>query len=189
MLTVGIFNAVQAQITEIESEEKSSGDDKKAPVKNRFVVGGNLSANFGNFTFVEVSPLAGYRLNNYLTAGVGFTYQYISVNDPYGIYLNYKENVWGARLFVQQKFFYGLFAHAEFEELWVDFKTTDPPVFSEKDVFPGVPLGLGYDFTDGSNVSSYILVLYNVLYVSDPDRYTNPYVRPWIVRFGFLVGL
>jgi hypothetical protein len=200
-LCISILSHAHAQITPIDPDNSSS--QSTAPLRHddatddnslgnkfwdRIQVGGNVGAGFGTFTYVDVSPLIGYRVTKTFTAGLGFTYQYVSVKDATGYYLNYKENIIGGRVYAEQNIFYGLFAHGEFEHLWVNFKP-DEPYIAEKDQFSSLPLGLGYNFTEGSRFSTYILVLYNVLFINDPARYTNPYNSPWIIRIGFNVGL
>lgn len=42
------------------------------------VLGGNLGATFGDFTFVNVSPQLGYRFSDHFTAGAGVNFIYSS---------------------------------------------------------------------------------------------------------------
>lgn len=81
-------------------------------------MGGNVSAQFGNATFIEISPLVGYRITEDLTSGVGFTYQYLSENYNVYNFYDYKATVMGARIFSQYDLIFGIFAHAEYEYSW-----------------------------------------------------------------------
>jgi hypothetical protein len=45
---------------------------------NRLFFGGNFGMSFGSSTFVNVSPLVGYRFNNYFAAGGGVNFIYSS---------------------------------------------------------------------------------------------------------------
>jgi hypothetical protein len=78
-----------SQTQPIESDEQSSSvfegntdnsDNERKTWKDRIVVGGSLGAQFGNSTYVEVSPIVGYKVTDMFTAGVGFSYQYYKVN-------------------------------------------------------------------------------------------------------------
>ena len=43
---------------------------------NRLFFGGNFGLSFGNSTFVNVSPLVGYKINDYFSAGGGVNFIY-----------------------------------------------------------------------------------------------------------------
>ncbi len=176
---------VFSQITEIESEEKDHESADFANWTDRIVVGGNVGAGFGNFTYVDVSPLAGYRFTKSLTAGIGFTYQYYKVNynDPF-FTADYKGNVIGGRIFTEYDIFYGLFAHVEYEQLWYNFTFEDASLGEYKGVVPALYLGGGYNFMIGENSKFQIMVLYDVLYTNESLN-----LNPWVIRMGFSIGL
>ena len=44
---------------------------------DKVVVGGNLGAQFGDLTYIEVSPTVGYKLTEKWLAGVGARYIYV----------------------------------------------------------------------------------------------------------------
>jgi len=52
-----------------------------SPFKDRLVFGGNIGANFGTRTFIEVSPVIGYRIKPKLITGIGINYNFFS--DPF----------------------------------------------------------------------------------------------------------
>ncbi len=52
-------------------------DNAEKP-SDRIFYGGNLGLSFGTYTFIAINPVAGYRLSNRLSAGLGFNYIYMS---------------------------------------------------------------------------------------------------------------
>ena len=60
-------------------------------------IGGSLGLQFGNVTFVGISPLLNYHINDYVEIGAGPIYQYFSYNDPYYNY-SYSTSIYGGRI-------------------------------------------------------------------------------------------
>lgn len=179
-----------AQVTPINPDDNDKSSDNTTKAKNdsrasKIVVGGNIGAQFGDITAIDVSPLIGYRVTDKFTPGVGFTYQYISFRDPYGVFSDYKATVIGGRVFSQYNLFYGLFAHAEFENLWYKISYEDdliPPVSGNE---PGLFTGVGYNLQIGGRSYFQIMALYNVLWTAQNVIYYSP----WQFRLGFNIGL
>lgn len=55
-------------------------------INERLFFGGNFGLSFGNSTFVNVSPIVGYKINDYFSAGggVNFIYSAFTTRDGYG---------------------------------------------------------------------------------------------------------
>jgi hypothetical protein len=87
-----------------------------SPLKNRFFFGGSLGLQFGSATYIDVSPLVGYKITPKLHAGVGLTYIYYKVKDSYYNYA-YETSIYGGRVFGRYYILDNLFGHAEFEIL------------------------------------------------------------------------
>ncbi len=174
----------QTQAIEQDEQDTEEEDFDSKKWKDRIIVGGNVSAQFGNATFVEIAPLVGYRLTDRLTSGLGFSYQYLSenYNDPY--FADYKGTVISARLFSQFAIIYGIFAHAEYEysKYKFTFEDTNYGVFSG--TVPAFFVGGGYNYKIGQNANFQILALYDVLHTSE-----SIYLNPWSIRMGFNIGL
>ena len=185
-----------AQITEIDPQEESEStakdddgdsDLKNVPFAKRLRFGGDFGAQFGTTTAVEVSPLVGYKVTKKLTAGLGFTYQYVKYEDPdqYNYYIDYKANVIGGRIFGEYDIFYGFFAHLEYEQLWVNVQELEAPMQNFSDVIPGLFIGGGYNFPLGRNSYFQLLALWNALWGSDNLVYGSAF----IFRGGFAFGI
>ena len=107
----------ETQKEEKKEDQKDDDDDEKIPLIERFYFGGNLGASFGTITFIDVSPMIGYRITPKFSVGVGATYQYWkdSRYTP-----DFKQSIYGGRLFsryVIAEDFLGagnLFAHTEY---------------------------------------------------------------------------
>lgn len=182
LITVYLLSAVQqeafCQLTPIEGEETVDKPAKDGSVTgNRFVFGGFIGAQFGDFTAIDVSPIVGYRVTNKFTAGLGMTYQYVSFKDPTGYYQSYKSNIIGPRVFASYDLFYGLFLHTEYEHLWFEY---DDSFIVYRDDQPGLFVGGGLNLAAGERAYFQILALWNLLW----DSQNLIYGRPFVLRFG-----
>ncbi len=73
-----------------------------AGFKERVFFGGNVGAWFGPTTYLNLSPLVGYKINKELSVGVGFTYNYFSQT-----YLGqkYVATIYGSNTFARYFYF------------------------------------------------------------------------------------
>jgi hypothetical protein len=176
---------------------------------DRLMFGGIVGFQFGSITYIEVSPIIGYRLSKNFVPGAGFTYQYSRFKDYYintenGETLDQKINIIGGRAFaryylndVLNGIFGGLFAHAEFEYLSYTRHYRIDPAGKYVDRYygkrysdghetvgvPGLLVGGGLKQSIGGRAFADILILYNLNQTKD-----TPYSNP-IIRIGFGVGL
>jgi hypothetical protein len=147
----------------------------KKNFKDRLFTGGNIGLQFGTVTFIDVSPLIGYRITDKISAGVGATYQYYRYKDRF---YDFSTNVYGGRVFGRYFFTEYLFGHAEYE--YLNLEAFD--FFRRRVDVNSVLVGAGYfqRFSENSGVTA--MLLYNFT----EDRYT-PYINP-IFRIGFNIG-
>jgi long-subunit fatty acid transport protein len=154
---------------------------RRHPPKERFLdkvyVGGNVGAQFGAVTVVELSPLVGYRITDKISAGVGFTYQYYHYKvPPYDL----ETNVFGGRVFGRYLFTDYLFGHVEYE--YLNLEAFD--YYPRRRVDVGSLLaGGGYIQRFNGNSGFFAMVLYNFT-----ESVYTPYTNP-IIRIGVLIGL
>jgi hypothetical protein len=151
----------------------------KHPPKERFIdklfTGGNLGVQFGTVTFVDVSPLVGYRITDKISAGIGATYQYYHYKDKF---YDFETNVYGGRVFGRYLFTDYLFGHAEYE--YLNLEAFD---FNRRRVDVGSLLvGGGYIQRIGDHAAIVAMLLYNFT----ESAYT-PYTNP-IFRIGVNIG-
>lgn len=143
---------------------------------DKLFFGGNIGLQFGTVTFFDFSPLAGYRINDKISAGVGITYQYYHYKDRY---YDFQTNVYGGRIFGRYFFTDYLFAHAEYEYLNLeafDFRRHRVDVGS-------LMAGGGYYQRFSQRAGIMAMLLYNFT-----ESVYTPYTNP-IFRVGFVVGL
>jgi hypothetical protein len=154
----------------------AQADERAVPGtwRDKIGIGGNLGLNFGNITYVEVSPIAGYRINQFLMAGIGFSYRYY--NDRY---YNYSLNMLGGSVWARAYILPMVFAYAEHEELYAEFYPFTHP--GEKSFLGTNFVGGGYNQGLG-NVSTYIMVLFAL-----NQDYTTFYQNP-VIRVGIMFG-
>ncbi|MDN5205126.1 hypothetical protein QQ008_27310 [Fulvivirgaceae bacterium BMA10] len=141
---------------------------------DRVYLGGNFNLQFGDVTFVDISPLAGYMITNRFSAGLGATYQYLRWK-----IFDFSTNVYGGRVFARHNIGQQFFAHAEFESLSLEFFQAGE---NTREWVPGFFLGGGLFQPIGSRGAGFnITALYNFAH----DELKSPYNSPWIFRVGF----
>jgi hypothetical protein len=173
---VFISTASYAQIDSVPVHKKEEPKPKTDFLKKCFW-GGNLGLQFGTVTFIDVSPLAGYKFTNKITGGIGVTYQYYHYKDRY---YNIETNVYGGRVFGRYNFTKSFFAHGEYEYLNLEAFDYSYPHRVDVNSFLA---GGGYIQRFGRNSAFVAMILYNFT----PTIYT-PYTNPIIrlgVNFGF----
>lgn len=154
----------------------------------RLFVGGNLGLSFGDLTYVNVSPLVGYRFSDLFSAGVQINAQYESVRYTDlsdALYKKEKYGVLGAGVFGRIYPLSQLFIHLQPE---MNF------IFGKVRYFDGTPeqkyhdhvvsflAGGGYAIPAGSSAVT-LMILYDVL--QNPN---SPYGNHPIFRAGVNVG-
>ena len=159
---------------------------------DRIFFGGNFGLQFGSVTFIDVSPLIGYRVTEEFSAGIGFTYQYVKYDDILITEVingqlrlreaDYETSVYGGRVFGRYYFGERYFAHSEIEMLSMEYydKHRQEPDFVREWV-PGFLVGGGIYQPIGSRSGFMATILYNLLY----DNARSVYSSPLVIRFGF----
>lgn len=154
---------------------------RKNKPKDRFwdkvFVGGNFGIQLGTSTFIDVSPLAGYRITPKFSAGVGVTYQYFHYKDRY---YDLETNVFGGRVFGRYLFTDYLFGHAEYE--YLNLEAFDFFPRRRVDVV-SILGGGGYIQRFGRNSAIVAMILYNFT-----ESLYTPYNNP-VIRIGVNLGL
>lgn len=144
---------------------------------DRVYFGGSVNAQFGDYTVIYLSPMAGYMITRSLSGGVGITYQYVKNN-----FINYESNTYGGRLFLRQNIKFlklPLFAYSEYESLNIERYNFNNEL--QREWYPRLFIGGGLFQPIGRRGGFYILVMYDVI-----DKGSNSYYSsPWEYRIGF----
>jgi hypothetical protein len=159
---------------------------------DRFVFGGGLGLQFGTLTFIDISPMIGYRITDRLETGIGLTYKYYKYNDFYtdqttGQKVDLKSDMYGASIYTRYHILENVFAHVEYERLRYNFENIyssggqilrEPMHTYINGLFVGG--GLRQNITKGSFL--YVMALWDL--IEDPN---SPYQNP-IIRMGVMLG-
>lgn len=184
----------------------------QAPVKQfiseKIVYEGIFGFQLGRITALELTPLIGYKVNESLIPGAGFTYLYSNYRDYYlnldnGKFSDRKANIYGPRVFVRYylknllgNYLDQMFLQTEYEYLLYTRNYKSDPGGNYVDIF-GIPYSLGKErvnvpgFLVGGGFNQYfggkaygnVLILYNL-----NETRNTPYSNP-IIRIGFGYGL
>lgn len=157
--------------------------------KQKLFTGGNLGLSFGSITYINLSPLIGYRFSDLFAAGVQINAQYESVryeNFDNSLYKKERYGVIGAgvfgRVYPLRQFFLQL--QPEMNFIFGKVKYYDgTPEQKYRDQVPSLLGGGGYSQSLGGNSAFVIMVLYDIL---QDDR--SPYGNKPIFRAGVNIG-
>lgn len=151
-------------------------EDRRAAEGNFFdkvFIGGNFGLQFGNITFIDVSPIVGYRITDRFHAGPGITYRYFKIRGFEG------SSTYGGSLFARRIIGDQFFAQTQYEQL----NTIYPSNLNElqRGWVPGFFLGGGIFQPLGRRGAVILSGMYNLMY----DNIRSPYGSPWVFNVGF----
>lgn len=163
-----------------QQEEGSSFTDK-------IFVGGGFGAGFGDYTFINVSPIIGYRITPRLSSGIRLMYQYTTYDYYFGgDKFKFEGNDYGAALFARFLVKGPFFLQAEYEYLnYENVYYYDGSSFRSS--FDSFMAGGGISQPIGGKAFFFLTALYNFSY-SSTNYYRNPYNSPWVFRVGITAG-
>lgn len=174
ILCLFCFSLAFAQYTRNDGMYDGNEKESSGFSMDRIFLGGSLGAQFGTFTFINISPDIGYWLTDRFMAGVGGRYMYF--NDRV---FNFNTSIVGASAFGRYLITDEIFGHVEYEVLNGRFDPTSENTMNVAGLF----VGGGYMQMFGDRFFSGIMVLYNL-----NDNIYSPYTNP-IIRVNFGIGL
>ena len=174
LFSVLFSSSVFSQIDSVPVHKREE-PKPKPDFLNKLFYGGNLGLQFGTVTFIDVSPLIGYKITTKISAGIGATYEYYHYKDRY---YDIETNVYGGRLFGRYYFTKTFFAHGEYE--YLNLQAFDYG-YPHRIGINSFLAGGGYIQRFGRNSAFVAMILYNFT----PTIYTpeNP-----IIRLGVNIG-
>ncbi|MEM8964950.1 MAG: hypothetical protein AAGE93_00920 [Bacteroidota bacterium] len=155
------------------AQEEDSIYYQRPSILEKLAPGGNFSLQFGTITYIEVSPLLGYRFTNNFTAGPGFTYRYFKVRGFEA------SSIYGPRAFARYVISRNFFVQADYENLSVEFVSNQRETVREW--VPGLFVGGGLFQPIGQRAGFMIGAFYNLSH----DNIRSPYNSPWVFNVGF----
>ncbi len=153
--------------------QKSPGFD---PEKISF--GGNFGLGFGDVTYINASPLIGYRLTEKFTPGVGLIYQYTKFS-PRVFGVGFETSVVGASLYGRYKILDSFYALGEYQSLRLG---VFDPIENRKITVPAEVLLIGGGYLSPLGARSYfnVSILFDVIEdINSP--YRNPIINAGII--------
>ena len=180
-----------AQSTKVKTASKKKKKKEESFWKTKVWYGGGFNLGFGGqqgysvFQF-GLSPMAGYKILPWLSAGPRLAPTYLSIKsfDQTGTPRRVNVVDWEIGGFLRAKIYGGVYAHGEVGNRWLS-----NPLFFNADPNGKIPVqklkrtdqyvGLGYNQSNGGWGSD-LSVLYNIAVANDINAYENPLT----FRFG-----
>ncbi|MBL7925173.1 MAG: hypothetical protein JNL88_13305 [Bacteroidia bacterium] len=175
LLLFPVFLRAQENAPAAPVKEKEA----RRPLKDRLFFGGNLGLSFGTLTYINVSPVIGYRLTEKFGAGLGPVYTYYSDNRDRRY--KYETHMYGGRTFAQYQVMENVLLYSEYELINMEV----PDLLFTKLIRKNISslfVGGGYAQNIGGRTSLSLMVLFNVI-EGDYRIYENP-----VIRTGINVG-
>ena len=156
------------------TSQQPPSQSNKTKFIDKLAIGGNFSLSFGNVTFINISPLVGYKLTEKLMPGIGLTYMYYNTR-------GFSQHFYGGNIFTRYTVFNNFFVHAELEALRVStsYNGQDSGI-NRWSISPLI--GGGYTIRIGKFGGIMMTLLYNLNY----NQATSIYSSPIIYRIGFI---
>ncbi len=187
LLIVCIFfhGYASAQFTTPAEEEVS---EKKGFDPQRLFFGGNFALTFGDFTFINVSPVVGYRITEKFSAGtqINFIYQSSKIQYYANAYTKSEYAYVGMGVFgrFNPVKFLLLNVQPELNYVWGNYKEVYPGKYheykQEGKFIPSVLLGAGAVIPTGGRGALIAMIQYDI--VQDD---LSPYGKNPFFSFGF----
>jgi len=202
------LNTADAQRYKDRGDQTEQADERQAQdnpdslatkgFANRLVYGSNFNLAIGNPTYLDISPILGYRITPKLQAGVGGTYifyydqqSYYYLNSPQTYNVTNQGYMYGGRIYAEYDLFSGLFrpndkifAHGEVEMLNVSYFYIDPTSSTYlvgRTWITDDYVGIGYREPFGRKGYFLVSILYNANFQSFIN--VNPF-GPLTLRLG-----
>lgn len=162
------------------SQNKEKEEEKKKGFKkeNLFTGGSITAAFYTGGTTLGASPVLGYRIANWVDAGVVFNYTYDSRRDYPIVDDKLRQSIYGGGVFTRLFPVNFLFAQGQFEHNFSRVKyipSSQSPYAPYKETVEANSLLVGGGYTQGrqpgSNTFFYVAILFDV--IKDPN---SPYV-------------
>ena len=164
----------------------SFGQEKsKVPLKDRLVFSGDVALSFSNFgSTLGANPTVGYRVNDWLTSGIGAHYYYFSNSFS-------NTSLYGSQIFTRAEVFDGAFVITELQQTNTEVyrvvqptNPNDPVTFSaERQWIPQWYVGGGYYQNVGGNIRIGGSILFDII-----DDIDSPWSNPQL-RGGVIIGI
>lgn len=191
--TIIIPNETEQRQTETQSRPVEGRPVEGAPmsIMDRLRLGGSFGLSLGNYTNINLSPMAGLNLTDKLVAGGGLTYMFASYR-PWGASSSQRRSTsnYGGRVFLMYNLLPMITLQAEYEGLNVQYSDINR---GRARTWIGSPLvGGAYTQPLGGRFTRSLLMtaLYNLAYDSQispsTGRNLSPYSSPFVFRITFL---
>lgn len=204
-LLLATASRAQDDSVEVRNANADKPFEEKGFKKENLFTGGGVTASFySGGSVLGVSPVLGYKINDYLDGGIVLNYVFNGARDVWGTNDRLKQHVWGPGAFLRAYPISFLFVQAQFEENFTNERYTtsassQAPSYKVNAQAPSLLLGGGYSTgrIKGGTTFFYISILADVLknwnspYVDKRyDDYGNkkPVIIP-VIRAGVNVGL
>ena len=179
LLLIGITKSYSQLDTTIYNDGKEKiVDSENEDIENRFFFGGDFGISAGTYTYIELSPLVGYKITKKWAAGTGIVYQYFSIDDNRNNY-HFSTSIYGAKFFSQYNLIQNLndflpfeisglgtvMAYTEYQPLSLERKYFKPNINgfeTGRYWINSFYLGFGLKFPIGQFSSLNALILWNL---------------------------
>ena len=164
----------------IEDDNSTQTEQKAEPkFTDHLFFGGNLGITLGSYTYINISPIVGYRIQANFSAGVGIIYEYFNDKRVQGY--EYTTSIYGGKIFTQYVLLDKIILYGEnniisLEKRYFDVTNNFP---NDGRYIIDVPWIGGGLYQKMGNGGAYILFLFNL----NQNR-NSPY-NPYEFRVGF----
>jgi len=172
-----------SRVEEKPVKEKQVKQKSGSSIMDNIYFGGGFGAWFSeDYSYLELSPIAGYPVSRKLSLGLGFTYRYTNRRYYYTNGDSFKKstNSFGPRIFARMSVYGPIFLYGEYETISYEYPSGTDFV---REWVPATFLGAGFMKPIGRKGGVGVMILYNFQY----DEYRSPYNSEWVYRISFFL--
>ncbi len=187
--SASFLQAQEEQQQEVQQQQVQQ--QQRSAFMEKVFFGGGFGAGFGDYTYVNIAPIIGYRITPRLSAALRLMYQYTTF-DYYDIQeqmnKKYNGNDFGIGGFARFSLFGPIYLQAEYEHLSYDGLYFDGT--NSRSSFDSFMAGGGIAQPVGGKAFLFLTAMYNFSYdnFNQNNAYRVPYSSPWVIRVGITAG-
>ena len=176
---IGVSTA-EAQRSKKKRNSTEEYFDESGGFAHRLWYGGSLNLSIDNSLLIGVSPMVGFKINNILSIGPRFSFDYLEFFQQG---TNPRVALWGIGPFARGKFTESIFAHVEYQvQGTANLNDTADFLFNDEGTIDNFFLGVGYQSSGGGLFGYEIMALYNVI---EDNEFTVPISFRAGINFNF----
>ncbi len=181
VLFMGMSTSYSRAQEQVVNDPNPGEEISEKKFTDRLITGGSIGLQFGDYAYIQIAPILGYKITDRLHSGIGLNYTYYKYNDKYYNY-KYETSIYGGSIWSRYFIWNNLFGEVNWEVLNMEVPNEINSNRTIRDNVMTLMIGGGYAQPIGGNSALLLRALWDV--IEDPN---SPYMNP-IFNIGVSIG-